>query len=53
MIESDRPLIRLSGAFADAGVSVRLGCLTARVTVREDDLPVSWWAQLGAPFKAG
>ena len=37
MSESDRPLIRISSAFAEAGVAVRLGCLTARVSVREDD----------------
>jgi len=31
------PEIRLSPAFAEAGVTVRLGCLRARVAVRDDD----------------
>lgn len=37
MTADAHPEIRLSPAFAEAGVTVRLGCLTARVTVREDD----------------
>ncbi len=31
------PEIRISDGFAEAGVAVRLGCLTSRVAVREDD----------------
>ncbi|HEX9767766.1 MAG TPA: phenylalanine--tRNA ligase beta subunit-related protein [Kiloniellales bacterium] len=37
MTPDDHPEIRISPAFAGAGVTVRLGCLTARVAVREDD----------------
>ena len=37
MTGSDRPEIRISEGFAEAGVAVRLGCLAARVAVREDD----------------
>jgi len=37
MSVDDHPEVRISPAFADAGVAVRLGCLWARVTVREDD----------------
>ncbi len=37
MPREDHPEIRLSPAFAAAGVTVSLGCLTARVAVREDD----------------
>jgi DNA/RNA-binding domain of Phe-tRNA-synthetase-like protein len=33
----DHPEIRISPGFAEAGVALRLGCLSARVTVREDD----------------
>ncbi len=37
MTREDHPEIRISSGFAEAGVRVRLGCLTARVSVREDD----------------
>jgi len=37
MIREDHPEIRISSAFAEAGVRVFLGCLSARVVVREDD----------------
>jgi DNA/RNA-binding domain of Phe-tRNA-synthetase-like protein len=37
MTREDHPEIRISPGFAEAGVRVRLGCLTARVSVREDD----------------
>jgi DNA/RNA-binding domain of Phe-tRNA-synthetase-like protein len=37
MTSNDYPEIRISPSFAEAGVRVRLGCLTARVVVREDD----------------
>lgn len=37
MTESDRPNIRISADFAESGVAVRLGCLAARIAVREDD----------------
>ncbi len=37
MTREDHPEIRISSSFAEAGVRVRLGCLTARVSVREDD----------------
>ena len=37
MTESDRPEIRISPGFAEAGATVRLGCLVAGVAVREDD----------------
>ena len=37
MTREDHPEIRISSGFAEAGVRVRLGCLTARVVVREDD----------------
>lgn len=37
MTVDDHPEIRISPAFAEAGVTVRLGCLSARVAVREDD----------------
>ena len=37
MSPDDHPEIRISSGFAEAGVAVRLGCLTARVAVRQDD----------------
>jgi DNA/RNA-binding domain of Phe-tRNA-synthetase-like protein len=37
MTHAPHPEIRISPAFAAAGVQVRLGCLAARVTVRADD----------------
>jgi DNA/RNA-binding domain of Phe-tRNA-synthetase-like protein len=37
MPPDDHPEIRISPAFAETGVSVSLGCLTARVAVREGD----------------
>ncbi len=37
MTSNDHPKIRISPGFAEAGVRVRLGCLSARVAVREDD----------------
>ena len=37
MTGSDHPKIRISTDFAEAGLAVRLGCLAAGVTVRDDD----------------
>jgi DNA/RNA-binding domain of Phe-tRNA-synthetase-like protein len=37
MTREDHPETRISSTFAEAGVRVRLGCLSARVVVREDD----------------
>jgi DNA/RNA-binding domain of Phe-tRNA-synthetase-like protein len=37
MTREDHLEIRISSGFAEAGVRMRLGCLTARVVVREDD----------------
>ncbi len=37
MTREDHPEIRISSGFAEAGVRMRLGCLTARVVVREDE----------------
>lgn len=37
MSPDDHPQIRISPVFAESGVAVHLGCLTAQVAVREDD----------------
>lgn len=37
MTDSEHPRLHIAPGFAEAGVAVRLGCLKARVAVREDD----------------